>query len=51
MQESIRTRVRQDHSCPPRGMLMQGWESEGAEVEGIPLVKDKMTFKRLSSFK
>ena len=26
-----------DHSCPPRGGLMKGWESECCGVGGIPL--------------
>ena len=29
------------HSCPPRGGLVQGWESECSGVGGIPLIENK----------
>ena len=33
-----------DHSCPLRGGLMQGWESECGGLGGIPLTGNKNSF-------
>ena len=35
-----------DHSCPPTGGLVQGWESVCCGVAGIPSVESKIRFKR-----